>query len=267
MLSGKRILNGVLIVIPLLMIPAAWYLDSDRYRPWNFIALMFLMLLFVATLGVRISGRPAGILINERNLVSLARFQLVMWSILILSAFMAAAIGRIRGRADLGNALNIGLDKNLCALLGISTASLVGTPLLQSTKKSQDPKPEEEIKAETALTAKGDPIPAANVTANAQGVLFANPSIQDAHFSDMFEGDEVSNTAYVDVAKVQMFFFTIVAGLSYGALLFQWISAKGYITAADTAAFPVVSSSLLAILGISHAGFLVSKSTTQTPTT
>src|SRR5436309_14783270 len=109
MLSGKRILNGVLIVIPLLMIPAAWYLDRDGYRPWNFIALMFLMLLFVATLGVRISGRPAGILINERNLVSLARFQLVMWTILILSAFMAAAIGRIRGRADLGNASNIGL--------------------------------------------------------------------------------------------------------------------------------------------------------------
>jgi hypothetical protein len=156
------------------------------------------------------------------------------------------------------------LDERLWALLGISTASLVGTPLLQSTKKAQTPDPQEVIKTEAALNAKGDPMPAANITANAQGVLFANPSIQDAHFSDMFEGDEVGNTAYVDVAKVQMFFFTVIAALSYGMTLFYWIITKG---PADLTAFPVLSGGLVAILGISHAGFLVSKSTTHTSTT
>ena len=117
------------------------------------------------------------------------------------------------------------------------------------------------MKAANAL--KENPVDIAN---NSQGVLYANANIKDAAFSDMFEGDEVGNTAYINVAKVQMFFFTVIAALAYGTVLFNWILSKKYIT--DTPAqFPVISGGLLAILGISHAGFLVDKSTTHTPTT
>jgi hypothetical protein len=247
----------ILILLTALMVPAAWYLP---YR-WKFIALMVLMLVFMITVGVRISGRPAGILINERNLISLSRFQLVLWTLIILSAYLVAAIGRIKGAVP--NALNIGLDPYLWVLLGISTTSLIGTPLIQSTKKTQEPKPEEIAKAETALTAKGEPETKEEIAKNAQGVLFANPDIKDAAFSDMFEGDEVGNTAYVDVAKVQMFFFTIVAALSYSLQLFKWTSTNDANVLAN---FPVVSAGLVAILGISHAGFLVNKTTTHTAT-
>lgn len=267
MASNGKPLSGfltavILILLTALMVPAAWFLPPA----WNFIALMVLMLLFMITLGVRISGRPAGILINERNLISLSRFQLVMWTIIILSAYLTAAIGRIHGGA-IGDALAIGLDPKLWALLGISTTSLIGTPLLQSTKKAQNPDPKEVAKTETALAAKGDPEPKEVIADNSQGVLYANADIKDAAFSDMFEGDEVGNTAYVDVSKVQMFFFTIVAGLSYGMDLFQWVAAKGYVPAdpKTQAAFPLVSGGLVAILGISHAGFLMNKSTTHTP--
>src|SRR5256885_1691452 len=225
--SGKPLKGvvtaAILIFFVVLMVPAAWYL-----RPgWNFVVLMVLMLLFMITLGIGISGRPAGILINERNIMSLSRFQLVMWTVILLSAYLTIALERLRAKPTITDALAIALDERLWALLGISTASLVGTPLLQSTKKAQTPDPQEVTKTEAALNAKGDPMPAAKITANAQGVLFANPSIQDAHFSDMFEGDEVGNTAYVDVAKVQMFFFTVIAALSYGMTLFYWIITKG----------------------------------------
>lgn len=54
----------------------------------------------------------------------------------------------------------------------------------------------------------------------------------------MFEGDEVGNTAYIDLAKVQMFFFTIVAVLSYGVNLFNWIVTK---PPSELSAFPVLS--------------------------
>src|SRR6266436_6935787 len=137
MFSKKGFLTLVLILIPILMGVLAWNLTANNPAR-SYIVVMFLMLLFVAVLGVRISNRPAGILVNERNLMSLTRFQLVMWTILILSAFMIAAIARIRG-GGLGNALDITLDKNLWALLGISTASLVGSPLLQSGKTDQTP--------------------------------------------------------------------------------------------------------------------------------
>src|SRR5258708_7137248 len=268
MASSAKTLNGVLAAILLvlftaLMVPAAWILPPG----WNFIALMVLMLLFMITLGIRISGRPAGILINERNLVSLSRFQMVLWTLIILSAYLTAAIGRIHG-GSIGDALAIGLDPKLWALLGISTTSLVGTPLIQSTKKAQDPKPQEVAKAETALTAKGEPETQAEITKNSQGVLYANADIKDAAFSDMFEGDEVGNTAYVDVAKVQMFFFTVVAALSYGMALFQWIAAKQYIPTDPkvSAAFPLRFRGLTPIPGVRQAGILKRKTATQDPT-
>jgi len=257
-------LNGlvtasILILFVVLMVPTAWYL-----RPgWNFVVVMVLMLLFMITLGLGISGRPAGILISQRNIMSLSRFQLVIWTVIILAAYLTIALERVKAKPSITDALAIALDERLWALMGISTASLVGTPLLQSTKKAQTPDPQEVLKTEAALTAKGDPVPALTISTNAQGVLFANASIKDAAFSDMFEGDEVGNTAYVDVAKVQMFFFTVIAALSFGMTLFYWIVTK---SPAELTSFPPLSGGLVAILGISHAGFLVSKSTTHTST-
>lgn len=244
----------ILILFTALMVPAAWYLTPG----WNYIALMVLMLLFVIVLGLRISGRPAGILVDERKLMNLARFQMILWTLIILSAFLAAAITRIKS-GTIADALGISLDKNLWGLLGISTASLIGTPLIHATKKQQDPKPEAVEKAGNDL--KEDK---AEIAKNSQGVLYCNSEIKDAALSDMFEGDEVGDTAFVDVAKVQMFFFTMVAALSYSLDLFKWISGSDFIN--NSGAFPLLSGGFIAILGISHAGFLANKATTHTPT-
>jgi hypothetical protein len=95
------------------------------------------LLLFIILLGGVISSRPLGIFINDRNLVSLSRFQMVMWTVLILSAYFTLAIHRVRdGTAD---PLAIGMDWHLWALMGISTTSLVGTPLLLSPKAQKEP--------------------------------------------------------------------------------------------------------------------------------
>ena len=261
--TNGKVLGGVmtgviLILLTLAMLPAAWVLKPG----WNFIGLILLMILFMITLGVRISGRPAGILINERNLMSLSRFQMILWTVIILSAYLTIALERVRAKPSILDALAIALDQRLWALMGISTASLIGGPLVLSTKKTMEPDPKAADQTETALKSKGESETADKIRENSQGVLYANSEIKDAHFSDMFEGDEVGNTAYVDVAKVQMFFFTVVAALSYGMTLFYWIVNK---PAAELNAFPVLSGGLIAILGISHAGFLVNKTTTHTP--
>jgi hypothetical protein len=119
-LNGK-VAALILIVLTVAMLPVGWFVPAG----YNFVSLMFLMLLFMWILGVRISGRPAGILINERNLISLARFQLVVWTLIILSAYLTVALGRIRNK-DIADALAIGLDPKLWGLLGISTTSLIG---------------------------------------------------------------------------------------------------------------------------------------------
>jgi hypothetical protein len=255
---GKKTTAGILILVTAGMFLLAWFLPGPgRPRGLAYVAVMALMLVFVATLGARKFGRLDGILINERNLISLTRFQTVLWTVIILSAFLTDAVARIS--FHIPNALDISLDKTLWALLGISTTSLVGTPLIQSTKKVQEPDPKEVQKAETAL---GE----TDIKEKSQGVLYANKNVSDAAFTDMFEGDEVGNTAYIDVAKVQMFFFTIVAALSYGIDLTNWITGINQATAQYAVAFPVVSGGLVAILGISHAGFLAGKSVTHTPT-
>ena len=244
----------VLLLFTALMVPAAWFLPPG----WNFIALMGLMILFMITLGVSISGRPAGILIDERNLMSLSRLQMILWTLIILSAYLTIALERVHTKPSIADALAIILDPRLWYLMGISTASLIGSSLIQSTKKNKDPKRGE---VNTAAKVLGED--RTTVADNRQGLLYKNANIKDAAFSDMFEGDEVGNAAYVDLAKVQMFFFTVVAALSYGVTLFYWIITK---QPAELTAFPVLSGGLIAILGISHAGFLVNNSTAHTPT-
>lgn len=261
MASNEKHLPGsltavFLILLTTVMFAATWILPKEA-KGWNFIVVIAAMLFFVAVLGARISGRPAGILINERNLISLSRFQTVMWTLIILSAFLTMALQRIRfGVAEDQSPLNITLDWRLWALMGISTTSLIGSPLLSSGKKTKEP--DQAVANKTAaLTGESGPA----VVDNAQGTLYKNPEIKDAAFSDMFEGDEVGNTAYVDLAKVQMFFFTIVAALSYFVILFSWIKNK---ETKDLAAFPVLSEGFIAILGISHGGYLVNKTNDHT---
>jgi hypothetical protein len=65
----------------------------------------------------------------------------------------------------------------------------------------------------------------------------------------MFGGDEVGNAAYVDLSKVQMFFFTMVAALIYVVLLYQTLETTA---AANLTSFPALGGGLLGVLGLSH---------------
>lgn len=247
----------ILIVLTIAIYPAA-ILPPKGY---SYILVMLTLLLFMATVGMTVTGRWDGILINERKLMSLSRFQAVLWTLIILSAFLTMALKRIRWDY-LQTALNIALDPNLWTLMGISTASLIGTPLIQGTKTNKNPKPAETAKTADALAAKGIVEDKAEIEKNSQGLLYANKDVTDAKFSDMFEGDEIGNTAFVDLSKVQMFLFTMVAALSYAACLFGTIRAQ---QPYQLDKFPELHQGLIAILGISHAGFLVNKSTDHTP--
>jgi len=77
----------------------------------------------------------------------------------------------------------------------------------------------------------------------------------------MFQGDEVANTTFIDLAKVQMFFFTIIAVVCYALWLFIQIGKND---AAGLSEFPKLSDGLIALLGISHAGYLTDKSVDKT---
>jgi hypothetical protein len=97
---------------------------------------------------------------------------------------------------------------------------------------------------------------------NATGTLFNNPTVNDASFSDIFEGNEVGNAAHVDLGKVQMFFFTIVVAIAYIVALWDVVSAGGIYGA--NFSFPELSDGMVALLGISNASYLASKGVNHT---
>jgi hypothetical protein len=80
---------------------------------------------------------------------------------------------------------------------------------------------------------------------------------------DIFMGDEVVNCNRLDLGKVQMFFFTVVGALVYMVILADWVTTLD--ANAPAIAFPALSSGFIAILGISHAGFLGNTAAPKTP--
>jgi len=129
-----------LLIILCIFIASSAQVFFPPIRGWNWIIVLLLMIAFVILLGKEINGRYGGIFINERFRMSLSRFQLVIWTLIVLSAFITIALERVV--AGVADPLAIALPTQLWALLGISTASLVGSPLILSTKKTKKPNPE-----------------------------------------------------------------------------------------------------------------------------
>lgn len=248
----------------------------------NWLAVVFFMVVFIIAIGIRINERPWGVFIDEGNRMSLSRFQLVIWTLIILSAFLVIALERVK--ANEADPLAIALPWQLWALMGISTTSLVGSPLILSQKSKKPPSNEAERRwisqfvSETERTSLTDALRASSRT-SAQaaiiskartaaepyriGIRAVNPDPKDAEFSDMFKGEEINNKGLVDMAKLQMFFFTLISALSYVLLLANWIMTK---EPSQLTSFPQLSDGLIAILGISHTGYLANKTYDHTET-
>jgi hypothetical protein len=249
--------GGSLLLLTLVMCVSAWYFHEGT----NWLVVLVLIVLFFYFTGKALTGRGFGILINDRNLMSLSRLQLIIWTALIVSGFFVIAMVRIKS-ADVDQPLSIGIDWQLWTLLGISAASFVGTPLIYGNKMSEEPKDPEKVETKTASQFAGET--AQQVAANRQGILYANTSVADARFTDMFQGDELVNTHLVDVAKLQMFFFTVTVAVAYGVQLYQLI-AYGDLKQSDIH-LPELQPGLLALMGVSHASYLGSKGIDRTPT-
>jgi len=204
------------------------------------IAILVVFLAF----GLKICRRPLGILIDARNKMSLSRLQIVLWSWLIISAFFSVALAR--------KTVDIDMDPQIWALMGISLASTTGAAIIKGTKAGQEPD-------DAKLTAR-----AKEAVSTGQGVLHQNSNMKDAKLVDMVEGEEISNYSYVDITKVQMLFFTVAMVVGYAWML--WGSNWTFPQGSQPIKFPSLSGPMVTILGISHAGYLVNKAAPKTPT-
>ncbi len=268
---------------------------------WLVVAIF--MLSIIGIIGESLNKGLLGILIDNRNMMSLSRLQIVLWTVLILSAFVTVALARVSDsrfnphgyvcelaetaqgetgkESECADPLGIQLPPLLWTLMGISVASSVASPLLKTAKARRT---EEDDRKQTRAaktrretdgaatyrnvletTTRDDPRAAEEPIEN-QGALVKKKSWRDARLSDVFMGEEVSDFMYVDVAKVQNFFFTMIAVVAYAVALAVAMSTASSL--ADFFAFPDLPPSLIAVIGISHGGYLTDKAFTHSiPTT
>jgi hypothetical protein len=257
--------------IPPSVLIAGWFLQPR----WGWLVIMALLVAFIVLAGRRIVGRWRGAFIDERNKISLSRFQTVVWTVLIVAAFLAAALHNVQSNQT--DPLQITLPPQLWALLGISVTSLLGAGLVKQEKTKRTPELANAKKTMAAtgvqpdavapmpgnqLVAAADPAaPSLDDPVVARGTLTVNETPDASSWADMFQGEEVGNAGHLDLGKIQMFYFTLVIVLAYAAALGSLLAhASGKITG-----FPVLSDSIVALLGISHATYLTTKAVTRTP--
>ena len=228
-------------------------------RPWTmyvtWIVTMITLAAFVLIAGKGITNFWRGAFIDDRNKISLSRFQMIIWSIVVLAAYGTMAIGR--ATVDPVMALNIDIPNTLLMLMGISTTSLIASPLIRNTRtvdaavlnnEEQATQPIHEVIDEDT-----------GIIENRRSPVVANASKRQAKWADLFMGEEVGNKKHLDLAKIQMFFFTVLLVLAYAVSL-------GFMMRADElpAAFPVIGDGMLLLMGISHTGYLSNKAVPKT---
>jgi hypothetical protein len=196
---------------------------------------------------------------------------MVLWMVVVLSGFLTAVLWNIS--QNLAPLLSVAVPVELWMVMGITTTSLVGSPLILS-QKAKEPAPVAQAGAAEAaaqaaqqrrdvavaevkaqLASQG--LPPDKVEVRGSVVAWTWPS--DARAPDLFQGDEVANAAHLDLGKVQMLFFTLILVFTYVVMLcrlFLPLEPGGDVAVKG---FPPLEQGMVALLGISHAGYLANK--------
>ncbi len=228
----------------------------------NWYWLMGLFVLVLAVIGKVMCGTFKGVFVDERNVMSLSRVQMLAWSIVVLTAVLALVVHNLNtgDGSCLRDATGCVPDipQQLWLLMGFSTATLVASPVLLSNSGAAAPDQKKSEEITNGLARQG--YQASELELN--GPLYRNKSPQDARWSDLITGEQNSNCLHLDLPRLQMCFFTLVALLTYGVLLHGQLSQ-----AAAFESLPDLSDGLLAIIAISQGGYLVSKASQNSMTT
>jgi len=253
-LGGLLVLIFVVGLIPPNQIIPGFTPPEHGLVAW--LIIVVLMMICFVTIGHGTTGLWEGLLIDPRNKMSLSRLQLFLWTVLVLSAFLTVAMFNIR-RDPTDNPLNIKIPSQVWGLLGVSTTSFVAAGVIKSQKKNLNVDADAKLKTEQAMAKVGEN-PAK--LADPQGALVAYKAPNCASVSDLFKGDEVISAAYFDLSKVQVFFFTLIVVFAYGAQVGAMLYGTRTIFA-----LPELSTGIVTLLGISHAGYLTSKGVPSNP--
>lgn len=243
--AKHRIWSFFIVSASLLLIGLINTIWLGQHGERAFLLTLALNALVVSIIGAATTGFAYGILIDNRNRVSLSRFQVLLWTILVFSAVVTAAAINIQlGRAD---ALELAIPGQLLAAIGISTISAVATPAILATKSDK-------VSPAAAVDETAQRLGVSPDKIKAVGQLFSRVDAADAALADMFRGEEVGDAATADIGKIQQFIVTMLLVAVYGAAAFSVFAKMSGISG-----LPPLSDNFVWLFGISHAGYLTSK--------
>jgi hypothetical protein len=199
---------------------------------WGISAATLLAAAIVAGRFVRGQGRlgPSrllGILIDDRGRFSLNRFQITVWTILVLSLVSGVYFGRLTG-GTAEQAMNFDIPGELLAALGISVGSSAVAGAVKASKNATRPEA-------VAVSNAEDP-----------------PRLTQMLLRE--EGEQADKV--IDVAKFQHFWITVFLAGAYAVLAGSAIRNAASVT---DVALPGFSATFLTLFGISHAGYVAGK--------
>jgi hypothetical protein len=218
-------------------------------RSGTWLAVLSLLGLFALVAGHGVTGLWWGVLIDSHNKLSLSRLQMLLWSLVILSAYLTAVLVNVDLEA--ATPLAVTMPQELWLLMGLSTTSLIGTPLLLRRQKAQRVG---EATKQWALDLLGQRL-ALRSQVEIQGKVLVNRQPEAAQWADLFQGSQIDKAGQLDLGKLQLLFFTLVLLLAYSAALATLFGREAGIIRS----LPTLDPGALALLGLSHGGYLLSE--------
>ncbi|MBF0610378.1 MAG: hypothetical protein G8345_02875 [Magnetococcales bacterium] len=219
-----------------------------------------LLVMLMASVGYGIANRPAGIIMDSRNKISLSRFQMAGWTVVVLASILTIAITNTaamtpcQSGAVCPSPLDFTIPDGLLAAMGISSASMIASPFILNTKTTTDPHPDQVSQTADKLNIPQDSL-------INQGMVFARSNAMDASWLDMFRGDDVATAWSVDLSKIQQFLITLVLLGSYSVSVMRLLVSSDHIPS-----MPVLSEGFIWLMSISHGSYLAFKSLPQSNT-
>lgn len=252
---GKRQVGLLILLLSALALAAAFapaWIDALNVTPlavW-LIELASVAALFVA-LGLRFNGRWFGLLVDGRNKLSLSRLQLALWTLLFTVTLYVVYVWNVEHAktGDVVAALGVlTVPGTAWLLMGMSGISAAGSPAILSLKPARDPG--------------GSPLPLpADRAKFLDGMVVKRRADETPRWSDILLGDEAGNANTVDISKMQQLLLSLVAVVVYGYAIARCLAeAKGI----AVPKLPQMSDGFLALIGASHATYLIYKGVSHT---
>jgi hypothetical protein len=221
--------------------------DYSQLR-WEYVAVTAILVALCIVAGVLVNGRVDGVLIGDRNRISLARVQWVAWMIVLLGAYFVEAVWNVAHSGSFPE-----MQTQLFGLLGIVSGSSVVSSLIVDAKMRSPMVPSGQPQAVQPLAAGDDP--------GHKGSMDLNYNVAEASWADLYLGEEAANRYVVDVSRLQKLIVTVLLVLAY--LIYLWRAFSPSMS--GELGMPAVGPTFLSLLGISHGAYLASKATPKTP--